>query len=152
MNHFLFCSSSTLVDHISIPDPNFFFITDGSASKSFSILPKKLFLSSRIWSVLFIPDPDSDFLPIPDLGFMGSRRHRIPDPCPERQIFVAWSPLCCPVADCSQCGGCRVITSQVYEMRPTQQQQQLQAFIIIRDQFPFSFVQIIVSFVSLFQL
>ncbi len=29
---------------------------------------------------MFIPDPDADFLPIPDPGSRGSKRHRIPDP------------------------------------------------------------------------
>ncbi len=44
----------------SIPNP-------GSASKNFSILTKKTVSKlSEIWSGLFIPDPDPDFLPIPD--------------------------------------------------------------------------------------
>jgi hypothetical protein len=48
---------------------------------------------SEIWSGLFIPDPDPDFLPIPDPGsrgqkgtgsrVQGSKRHRIPDPDPQ---------------------------------------------------------------------
>jgi hypothetical protein len=29
---------------------------------------------------LFIPDPDPEFLPIPDPGSRGLERHRIPDP------------------------------------------------------------------------
>jgi hypothetical protein len=43
-----------------IPDPSFY---PGSASKNFSILTKKKrFLSSRLWSGLFIPDPGSGSL------------------------------------------------------------------------------------------
>ncbi len=46
---------------------------------------------SEIWSRLFIPYPDPDFLPILDPGFkgqkrpctQGSKRHRIPDPDPQ---------------------------------------------------------------------
>ncbi len=39
----------------------------------------------KIWSGLFIPDPDPDFLPIPDpkLRIQGSKRHRISDPDPQ---------------------------------------------------------------------
>ncbi len=34
-----------------------------------SILTQKIVSKlSEIWSGLFIPDPDTDFLPIPDLG------------------------------------------------------------------------------------
>jgi hypothetical protein len=63
----------------SIPDP-------GSTSKNLSILtPKKWFLSSMNYdpgcsSRIRIPDTDPDFLPIPDPGYRGSKRHRIPDP------------------------------------------------------------------------
>ncbi len=53
---------------VSIPDP-------GSASKNLTILtpkkPKKWFLSSRKYDPCCssrIPDPDADFLPIPDPG------------------------------------------------------------------------------------
>jgi hypothetical protein len=51
----------------------------GSASKSnLSILTQKIVSKlSEIWSGMIIPDPDLDFLPIPDPG---SKRHRIPDP------------------------------------------------------------------------
>jgi len=35
---------------------------------------------SDIWSGLFIPDPDPDFLPIPDPGSRCQKRHRMPDP------------------------------------------------------------------------
>ncbi len=45
-----------------------------SGSGSHLILSKL----SEIWSGMFIPDPDFDFLPIPE----GSKRHRIPDPQP----------------------------------------------------------------------
>ncbi len=38
--------------------------------------PKNLFLSSRKYDPgWFIPDPDPDFLPIPDPGVQGSKRH-----------------------------------------------------------------------------
>ncbi len=50
-----------------IPDPSFFH--PGSASRNLSILTqKKVSKLSEIWSGLFIPDPDPDFLPIPDPG------------------------------------------------------------------------------------
>jgi hypothetical protein len=55
-----------------IPDPNFFH--PGSSSKNFKYFnPKKWFLSSRKYdsgcsSQIRIPDPDPDYLPIPDLG------------------------------------------------------------------------------------
>jgi hypothetical protein len=55
---------------VSIPDP-------GSASKNLSILsPKKWFLSSRKYDLgcsSRIPDPDADFLPIPDPGSRGQK-------------------------------------------------------------------------------
>ncbi len=51
----------------SIPDPKFFH--PGSTSKNLSILTQKIVLKlSEIWSGLFIPDPDPDFLRIPDPG------------------------------------------------------------------------------------
>ncbi len=60
---------------VSIPDP-------GSASKNLSILtskkPKKWFLSSGKYDLgcsSRIPDPDADFLPIPDPGVK-----KAPDP------------------------------------------------------------------------
>ncbi len=60
----------------SIPDP-------GSASKNLSILtpkkPKKLFPSSRKYDPgcsSRIPDPDADFLPIPDPGSRGQKGTR----------------------------------------------------------------------------
>jgi hypothetical protein len=62
----------------SIPDP-------GSASKNVSIFySKKWFLSSRKYDAgcsYRIPDPDPDFIPIPDPGsqIQGSKRHRIPN-------------------------------------------------------------------------
>jgi hypothetical protein len=62
---------------VSIPDL-------GTASKNLSILTqKKWFLSSRKYDPgcsSRIPDPDADFLSIPDPGSRGSKRHRIPDP------------------------------------------------------------------------
>ncbi len=70
---------------VSIPDP-------GSASKNLSILtpkkPKKWFRSSRKYDPdcsSRIPDPDADFLPIPDPGSKGQKGtgSRIPDPDPQ---------------------------------------------------------------------
>ncbi len=67
---------------VSIPDP-------GYASKNLSILTpkkqKKWFLSTRKYDPgcsSRIPDPDADFLPIPDprSRIQGSKRRRIPDP------------------------------------------------------------------------
>jgi len=50
-----------------IPDPNFS-IPDPH-QRILSILTQKLFIKlSESWSVLFIPDPDPDFLPISDPG------------------------------------------------------------------------------------
>ncbi len=50
-----------------IPHPNFFH--PGSASKNGCILNQKIvaLLSEKLF-MLFIPDPNPDFLPIPDLG------------------------------------------------------------------------------------
>ncbi len=71
----------------SIPDPNC--LHPGSASKNLSILapkkPKKWFLSSRKYDPgcsSRIPNPDADFLLIPDPGSRGQKgtRSRIPDP------------------------------------------------------------------------
>ncbi len=46
----------------------------GSASKNLSTWTQKIVPKlSKIWSGLFIPDPDSDFLPIPDPGSKGYR-------------------------------------------------------------------------------
>ncbi len=51
----------------SIPD-------HGSASKNWSVLTKKMVSKlSVMWSGLFIPDPDPDFLPIPDPGSRGQK-------------------------------------------------------------------------------
>jgi hypothetical protein len=41
--------------------------------------PKIVSKLSKIWSGMIIPDPDLDFIPIPDPGSRGSKRHRIPD-------------------------------------------------------------------------
>ncbi len=63
----------------SIADP-------GSASKNLSILTQKIVCNlSEIWSGLFIPDSDPDFLPIPDPGQKGTgsriqESKRAPDP------------------------------------------------------------------------
>jgi hypothetical protein len=76
-----------------IPDPNFFHPGSRvkkipgsvSASSNLSILTKKLFLSSRKYdpkysSRIGIPDPDLDFLPIPDPGSRGQKKAPDPDP------------------------------------------------------------------------
>ncbi len=55
--------------HFSIPD-------SGSASKNLRYLTKKLFCFFKlleVWSGLFIPEPDPDFLPIPDPGSKGQK-------------------------------------------------------------------------------
>jgi hypothetical protein len=55
-----------------IPDPYFFH--PGSASKNLSILIQKTVSKlSEVWFGLFIPDPDPDFLPIPDPGSRGQK-------------------------------------------------------------------------------
>ncbi len=74
---------------VVIPDP-------GSASKNLSILSQKNFSNlSEIWSVLFIPDPDPDFFTHPGSRIQGSKRHRVPDPDPQRwwQGKVKWRHL-----------------------------------------------------------
>jgi hypothetical protein len=46
----------------------------GSSSKNLSILAQNIFSKlSEIWSWLFIPDPDPDFLLIPDPGSRGQK-------------------------------------------------------------------------------
>jgi hypothetical protein len=68
-----------------IPDPNFFHpgsrihgqkdsrIQDPAPHpENLSILTQTIVSKlSEIWSKIFIPDPDLDFLPIPDPGFTG---------------------------------------------------------------------------------
>ncbi len=73
---------------VSIPNP-------GSASQKLKYFyPIKWFLSSRKYDPgcsFQIPDPDPDFLPIPDPGCRG---HRIPDPGPatlEKYIMKFWN-------------------------------------------------------------
>jgi hypothetical protein len=69
-----------------IPDPNCFRPGSRIPIKEFKYFnPKEWFLSSRKYDPgcsSRIPDPDPDFLPIPDPGSLiqGSKRHRIPDP------------------------------------------------------------------------
>ncbi len=81
------CGSGTFV-----PDPNFFHPVDpGSrvrknfefASKNLSILTHSKL--SEIWSGMFIPNLDLNFLLIPDPGYQIQRykRHRIPDTDPQ---------------------------------------------------------------------
>ncbi len=61
----------------SFPDPGF-------TSKNLSILTqKRVSKLSEIWSRLFIPDPDPDFLPVP-----GPKRHWIPDLDPQHWLFL----------------------------------------------------------------
>jgi hypothetical protein len=64
------------------PNPGSEFFHPGSTSKNLIILTLK-FVSqfSEIGYGLFIPDPDPDFLPIPDPGV--KKWHRIPDPDPQ---------------------------------------------------------------------
>ncbi len=65
----------------SIPDPGSELFPSWIRIKEFKYFnPKKWFLSSRKYDPgcsSRVPDPDADFLPIPDPG---SKRHRIPDP------------------------------------------------------------------------
>ncbi len=68
----------SLIQLFPIPDPNC--LHPGSASKNLSILtpkkPKKWFISSRKHypgCSSRIPDPDADFLPIPDPGSRGQK-------------------------------------------------------------------------------
>jgi hypothetical protein len=58
-----------------IPDQNFFHPGSRIHRKEFKYFnPKKMFfMLSEIWSWLFIPDPDPDFLPIPDPGSRGQK-------------------------------------------------------------------------------
>jgi hypothetical protein len=71
---------------VSIPDPGSELFLSRIRIKEFKYFnPKKWFLSSRKYDPgcsSRIPDPDHDFLPIPDPGFriQGSKRHWIPDP------------------------------------------------------------------------
>ncbi len=66
-----------------------------SASKNLSILTKKIVSKLlKIWSGLFIPDPDPNFLPIPvpRSRIQGSERHRIPDPDPQHCWWLCIFP------------------------------------------------------------
>ncbi len=61
---------------LSLADPNFSIQDPGSASKNSSILTQKIYSKlPEVWSRtrLFIPDPDPDLLPIPDLGSRGQK-------------------------------------------------------------------------------
>jgi hypothetical protein len=58
----------------SIPDPNFCHPGSRVHFEDFKYLtPKNGFKLSEIWSGLFIPDPDPDFLAIPDTGSRGQK-------------------------------------------------------------------------------
>ncbi len=90
-----------------IPDPNCLHPGSRILIKEFMYFnpqtnPKKLFLSSKKYDPgcsSRIPDPDSDFLPIPDPGsrIQGSKRHPILDPDPQHWhkhvVFFIWSIL-----------------------------------------------------------
>jgi hypothetical protein len=82
------------------PGSEFFFHPDSRIRIFFHPGPRigiqKLFLNPRKYDPdpgcsFWIPDPDPDFLPIPDPGsqFQRSKRHRIPDPqhCLYRYMF-----------------------------------------------------------------
>ncbi len=83
-----------------IPDPNIFH--PGSATKNLSILTQNIVSKlSKIWSGLFVPDPD--ILPTPDPGYRGQKgtgsrtRSRIPNPgvkkAPDRGSGSATQPF-----------------------------------------------------------
>ncbi len=75
------------------PDPNFFHTESRLQGQKDSririrlknvkyLTPKIVSELSEIWSGMFIPDPDLDFLPIPDRGSRGQKEtgSRFPDP------------------------------------------------------------------------
>jgi hypothetical protein len=65
--HYFHGFSQCCGSRMSIPDP-------GSASKNLSILTQKIVSQlPEIKFGLFIPDPDPDFLPIPDPGSRGQK-------------------------------------------------------------------------------
>jgi hypothetical protein len=72
---FDFCPSRIRL--FSIPDPNFSITDPGSSSKNLSIfIPKKKVQSSRKYypgCSPRMPDPDPDFLPIPDPESRGQK-------------------------------------------------------------------------------
>ncbi len=53
-----------------IPDPG----------SGFAAQTKKISKLLKIWSGMFIPDPDLDFFTYPGSQIQGSKKHRIPDP------------------------------------------------------------------------
>ncbi len=60
--------------NFSIPDPWSEFFPSRIRIKEFKYLTRKIVSKfSEIWSELFIPDPDPDFLPIPDPGSRGQQ-------------------------------------------------------------------------------
>ncbi len=71
--------SRSRIQIFSIPDQEFFYPGSRICIKEFSsILTQKMVSKlSEIWSGLFIPDPDPDFLPILDAG---SKGQKAPDP------------------------------------------------------------------------
>ncbi len=80
----------------SIPDPNC--LHPGSRILIKKPKPKKWFLSSKKYDLgcsFRIPDPDTDFLPIPDPGYhiQGWKKHWIPDPDPQHWLKCASSSI-----------------------------------------------------------
>ncbi len=76
------CGSGMFIVHpgsgMFIPDPTFFHPGSRIRIKEFKYFnPKKtkkmVSKLEKIWSGLFIPDPDADFLPIPDPGSRGQK-------------------------------------------------------------------------------
>ncbi len=94
---------------------NFSYRDPGSASKNLSILTQKIASKlSEIWSRLFIPDLDPDFLPIPDpdsqhrkqLFIFFSGLNKGSDPGPE--CFEKWDPKYKIIPDTQDCLASRV--------------------------------------------
>ncbi len=98
-----------------IPDPTFFH--PGSTAKNLSILSPKMVKLSEIWSGLFIPDPDPDFLPIPDPGSRGQKgtRSRIPDPDQQHWKKVCNTVSCDVFPECmaDNAGSGRLLTPKI---------------------------------------
>ncbi len=74
------CSSRIPDSNFSIPDTGSKRFPDpgsASAAKSLSTLTQKIVSTSEIWFGMFIPDPDLDFLLIPDAEVKKSTESRI---------------------------------------------------------------------------
>jgi hypothetical protein len=75
----------------SIPHPGSEFFPSRIPIKELKYFnPEKGFYDPVCSSLIRIPNPDPDFLPIPDPGawIKGSKRHRIPDPQPGLRIRI----------------------------------------------------------------